>query len=406
MQGAYSTSQITGIYGVDDVVSGKHVRDVTPGLYEIVDQNNFAPFVATQTAIGTLRTAKNPEHEWFRKRLFPHWDTIATGSAVGAGVGTTRDIVVTNASYFKVNDFIEVPSATADSTHTAHGVITAQTTVTLTIEPVPATKILAALPTNAKIHNISDVSAEYSTMATPKLVKDEKDSNYVTFLRVAFGTGVFELNVEQFTGMEEPERKREIYKEIKMQFERACIFGEMGSRTATTGNSATTNGKQYFMRGLRRSILEADGDNVYDWSAGMTEQQFNDWLIAGPLKFGSQFRNMYTGDGFLSQMYGWQGIKERIVGDKNIMGMYFTKYRTYNGRIINIHQHHMFEEDYADAALIVDPMYVELLPYRGEKMFSYHENIQARDVAGKANEYRLISVIETGLTENHGWLYR
>ena len=38
MQGTYAANQITGIVGVDDVVSGKQVRDVSTGLYKVVDK--------------------------------------------------------------------------------------------------------------------------------------------------------------------------------------------------------------------------------------------------------------------------------------------------------------------------------------------------------------------------------
>lgn len=401
MAAPYAASQITGVVGVDDVVTGKHVRDVTPGLYELLDENNFHPFVAVQASIASGKRAKNYKMEWTMKDIFPHWDVVATGASAGAA-DTGVSIVITNADYFKIGDVLEFPEATVAASKINQGVVTAKSTVTLTVHPVDAAYGLCAVAAGERVHNLSDSSAEYSTMPSIKLVKDVQAWNYVQFLRVPYAAGIFEMGTDQYTGEELDEREDETMKEIKMQFERQCIWGERGAYTETGV------GKKLFMRGIARWITESDGDNILDWSAGLTEAQWDEWLIEGPLKFGSPERDLFVSSEFLSQIHSWAKTKERIIKKDGMdeLGLHYTKYLAINGKRLNIFQHHMFEEAYEGAALVVDNNYVDFRPFSKEGAFQHHENIQARDVAGQANEWRIIAGLQLSRVEPHGWIHK
>lgn len=285
MPSPYAADQITGFVGVDTDISGKHVRDVDAGFYELVDQNNLHPFIAVAAKLASGRTAKNYKVEWTRKDIFPHWDTVATGFAAGAA-DTDCTVVVTDADLFKVGDVVEFPEATVAAAKINQAVVTAKSTVTLTIHPIDAAYGCAVVATGERIHNLSDSSSEYSVMPGIKLVKDTQEWNYVHFMRVPYAAGIFQMGTQQYTGEELTERQDETFKEIKMQYERQAIWGERGKYTDST------YGVKLFMRGIVTSINVADGDNILDISSGLTEAQFDEWFIEGPGKFGSAEREI------------------------------------------------------------------------------------------------------------------
>lgn len=403
MASPYAADQITGTVGVDDKLAGKEIRDVDRGLYELVDQNNLHPFIAVASSLASGRTAKNYKVEWTRKDIFPHWDVVATGASAGAA-DTGVTIVITNADYFKAGDVIEFPEATVAASKMNQGIITAKTTTSLTVHPLNSSYGVSAVAAGERVHNMSDSSAEYSTMPSIKLVKDTQEWNYVQFLRVPYAVGVFQMGTAQYTGEELDEREDETFKEIKMQFERQAIWGERGKYTESGV------GVKFFMRGIVTYINEADGDNILDWSGGLTEAQFDEWFISGPGKFGSMERDWYVGAELLTHIHTWAKTKERIVsagGQKvDTLGLHITRYLAPNGKTLNIQQHHMFEESYEGAGLIVDHAAIDFRGFSKNGNFQHHTQIQANDVAGIANEWRLISTIVVKRTETHGWMHK
>ena len=403
MAAPYAATQITGTVGIDDKLAGKEIRDVDTGLYELVDQNNLHPFIAVMSSMSSGRTAKNYKVEWTQKDIFPHWDVVATGFSVGAA-DTACTVVVTNADYFKVGDVIEFPEATVAAAKINQAVVTVKSTTTLTIHPVDAAYGCAVVVAGERIHNMSDSSSEYSVMPGIKLVKDVQVYNYVHFMRVPYAVGVFQMGTSQYTGEELDEREEETFKEIKMQFERQAIWGERGKYTDTT------YGVKLFMRGIVSWINQADGDNIYDWSAGMTEAQFDEWFIEGPGKFGSMERDWYVSAELLTHVHSWAKSKERILsagGAKtDSLGLHITRYLAPNGKVLNIQQHHMFEQAYDGAGLIVDHASLDMRGFSENGNFQHHTNIQANDVPGEANEWRLISTVVVKRVEPHGWMHK
>jgi hypothetical protein len=397
MAAPYAASQITGVVGADSIVTGKQMRDVSKGLFEIVDQNVEAQFLAVQSAISSGITAKNYKIEWFKKDIYPVWDVVATGFSAGAA-DTACTVVVTNANYFQIHDVVEFPDATVASGKMNQALVTNKSTVTLTIHPLDANYGVCAVATGEKIHNLSNSSSEYSTMPGIKLVKDVTEYNYVTFLRVPYAIGIFEMGMAQFTGDEENERETETMKFIKRMYENILIWGQRGKYTESGV------GIKLFSRGVQK-YLEADGINTYDWNSGMTEAQWDEWLMENPLKYGSQERDCFFSSDLINKIHSFGKTKERIISHNETLGLYFTKYRAPNGKILNIFQHQMMEESYEAGGLIVDNAYLDLRGFATEPTFQHHTDIQARDVAGRANEWRIIAGLVVKRTEPHGWLY-
>lgn len=387
----YASTTITGVLGVDDVNTSKQARDVTKGLYQVYDDNHLYPMLAFSSAVMRGRPAKNYKIEWHSKDLFPRWDVVATG----ASAGTTASIVITNANYFAVGDSLIFPGATYASSYSTRGYVYAKSGTTLTIHPVGETNI-AAIPTGSRVMNMSNSSEDYSTMPTSKVVQDDNEYNYIHFMREPFKVGIIQEGMDQYTGSEEEERKNEKGRNIKMSWERQAIFGERDKKTGPGGE------RLFFMRGLIKQIEADNGNNILDWSSGLTQSQFNEWLIEGPCKFGNK-KVLYASSELFNKIHDLWLAKERTVPQDNaVLGVNVIKYLAPGGKMISLVHHHMFEQDYEGWGILVDHQFAELRPFTKNGAFQYHPNIQAPDVAGMANEWRIIASMEWGSSAPHG----
>ncbi len=397
----YAASQITGTLGVEDVLQGKQIRDVSKGLYMIVDDNHLSPFVAVtaKNAISKGMVARNPKFEWTRKDIFPRWDTI---SGVTTASGAAIVVTPSHIDYYKVGDEIELPGLTITATQTRTGVITAKST-TITVSAVgfqsdgSTALVFPTVTTGMNIHLLSDASDEYSLMPGAKVVQDTQEHNFVQFLRVPYIIGNLENEMAQYTGSERAERRAETFREIKMSFEKVLLFGERGYVAGTTG-------RKYFSRGMRSSIEKAAGDNILDWSGGLTEAQLDDYLLSGPCKWGSQRKYWFMSTDLFLKVVELAKAKERIVSNKiNSLGLAVLEYLAPNGKRLFLHQHYMFEEGYEGAGMIIDPDYVKIRPYGTQGTIKLHTEIQPNDAAGLADEWRVIAGLQVDRTEPHGY---
>ena len=394
MSSPYAANVIRGNVGADDVNTSKQARNVTKGCYEIIDQNHLAPMLAFQTYASGGKRSKNWKHEWHSKGIFPHWDVVTTGDTAG----TTLDLVVTNINYFAVDDLVVFPKATVTAGQTKHGVITVVNTgtSTITVVPVhPTATNMCAVANSENVHNISNSSAELSNRPGQKLVKVDNHFNYIPFLRVPYETGIYELGMEQYTGSEADERYRETSKEIKMQFERDLIFSQLAKKTK--------DGKlQLFQKGFIATVQDNEDNNVFDGSGAFTETQFNEFLIKGPMRFGSQSKFLYTSADLQSHIADFMRSDRHTVQTETILGVEVLKYKCTNGRTLKMVQHHMLEEDYDGWGLIQDIGYCDIIPFANHPLLSYHPNIHVKELAGIGNEWRAMGCLEMGLFAVNG----
>jgi hypothetical protein len=121
---------------------------------ELVQQReSAAPFLTFMLHLNSENTQTH-QFNTFETRPNPKKSAVVTGNAVGAGAGTSRDIVVANADYFKVGNLVR-PSASlpADATQTNFFIITAITygTDTITVAPNNKALILCATTTDDEL---------------------------------------------------------------------------------------------------------------------------------------------------------------------------------------------------------------------------------------------------------------
>jgi len=402
--GMYAATQITGTIGVEDVLSGKQIRDVDKGLYMILDDNHLAPMVAVTAktnAIKKRKVAKNPYFEWTRKDLFPRWTEAVTDDS--AGTSLSFSVTSGEGDFMKVGDVVEIPEMVISSTTTRVFYVTSVTTDAIVVSPVgfqtdgSTALTCPAITTGMKLHILADASDEYSTMPAVKVVQDTQEHNYVQFLRVPYIIGNIEEEIAQYTGPERAERRAETLREIKMGFEKVLIFGERGYIAGSAG-------RKYFSRGLKSYLDVAAGNNILDWSGGLTESQLDEYLIEGPCKFGGQRKYWFMSTDLFLKVNELAKNKERIISNKvNSLGLAILEYLAPNGKRLYLHQHYMFEEGHEGFGLIVDPQYLGVRPYGTQGTIKLHTEIQANDAAGVADEWRILAGLQVDRTEPHGY---
>ena len=402
----YAADQITGVIGVGDVLQGKQIRDVDEGFYMILNDNHLAPMVAItgkSNAIKKRRVAKNPKFEWTRKDLFPRW-TEAVEDAAAAATSTFH-VTAGEGDFMKIGDEVEIPEMVITSSTTRVLYVTGVSTDDVSFAPVgfqtdgTTALTIPAVTTGMKLHILSDASDEYSTMPAVKVVKDTQEYNFVQFLRKPYIIGNIEEEISQYTGSERVERRAETLREIKMEWEKCLIWGERGYIAGSAG-------RKYFTRGLKSYLDLAAGNNIFDWSGGMTESQLDEYLIEGPCKWGGQRKYWFMSTDLFLKINELAKGKERIISNRiNSLGLAILEYKAPNGKILYLHQHYMFEEGYEGFGLIVDPEFIGVRPYGTQGVIKLHTEIQANDAAGVADEWRILGGFQVDRTEPHGYQY-
>ena len=393
---------LTGTLGVEDVLAGKQVRDVTKGLYH--KYQNINPLTAVMAKMPKGKATVNPKKEFTRKDLLPRWDTVAS---VATGSGATLTLNFTSGTYFKVGDVVEFPQLATAATTTNIGVISAYTSPTATIKAigyqsngaVTAATFAATVAAGMEVHILHDASEEYSQRPAMKVTKTEQDWNFINFPRAPFIIGNIEKDILQYTGDERTERREETHRDIRIQMEENLFHGE---RFYIDG----TNGRQFFGRGFKKFIKQGAGTNILNWASGLTEAEWDEFLLKGPCQaaIGGPVRFGFFSNDLYLKILEIGKAKERIVKDVNILGMSFDTYKAPGGIKIHMSVHHLLTNSYEGAGLIIDPTRARLVPYRNNPILAYHTELQENDRAGVSDEWRGLFTLEVDRVEPHAWI--
>jgi hypothetical protein len=398
---------LQGTLGVEDVLAGKSIRDVTAGLNYLYP--NLSPIFRVMVNLPSGRVATNPKVEWTQKDHLPRWDTLTTTVAegtAGAAVVLIPTGNLTKDEYFKVGDVIEVPTRPMAATVTNKGYVTAVSADTsVTVKPVgwqsnadagTAMKFTATDATD-KIHIISDASDEYSQKPTPKVTLDVQEFNYIQFLRAPYIIGNINMDVKKYTGPERTERREETHRDIRIQAEELIVRGDRGYIAGSAG-------RKYFMRGFHEFIRQGAGSNILNnWSSGLTEGQLFEYLVKGPGMYGGDTKLWFMSNDLYLKVYELASAKQRIQGEVTKLGLRFQVLLAPDGKRYLMRRHHLFVETHAGFGLIVDPQYARLRPYGTQGVMRLLTEIQENDRAGIADEWQVIFSLEVDRIEPHGY---
>ena len=403
---------LTGTLGVEDVLANKKVRDVTPGLQHLY--KDISPLFRVFNALPAGKVATNEKVEWTTKDLIPRWGYLTTAVEDSASAGATVTLIPAlteggsaDTTLMKVGDVVEVPSVSdANDSYTNIGVVTTvNAAASIVVDPIgwdendgSTSTYFVATAINDMIHVISDASEEYSQKPAMKVTQDAQVSNYIQFLRAPYIIGNIQMDAKNYTGPERAERREETYKDIRIQAEELTIHGR---RYYIDG----TNGRQFFMGGVKRYITDGGGDNVLtNWSSGLTESDWDEYLVKGPGMYGGKRKLLFASADLFLRINSFAKSKERILGTVNMFGIEFTKYLAPDNTTYLMYKHDLFINDYAGAGLIVDPTAIKKRPYGSQGTMRQLTNIQENDRAGIADEWQIIFSIEVSRFEPHGWI--
>lgn len=412
-----SSTVVQGVLGIDDVQTDKQIRDVRRGLFRLYDTNNLKPLVAIlgyamarSQDKGAGRIATNPKIEWTQGDLLPRWDTLSAGDTAG----TTLSVTFSTPKMWKKHDMVEFPTVPYTNTTTNIGIITTYnaTTGAATLYPVgrqndgdpssASAKTFPAVPQGSRAMLISDNSEEWSQMPTPKHPYKTLAFNLITFKRVPFKIGNIEREAAQYTGTQLSESRDDMFIEIQKQMESDLVWSERDKWTES--HASTTDGARYATRGMKRWVETSGGDNVLDWSDGLTEAKFDEFLEYGPCRYGSQRKYGFFGTELFLEINQWAKAKERIIGNVDVLGISFMRYRAPGGKEILMHNHHLFDGAYTGAGLIADPAFMKMVPYGRRGALRELTNQQENDRAGYAGEFQAIYTLHVKRVEPHGWV--
>lgn len=390
---------MTGTIGHEDVNSAKQVRDVSKRLhYKYTD---LGPLTALLMKMPKGRKATNPKVEWLRNDKLPRWDGI---SAITTGSGATIEVTPENVGYFKVGDVVEIADLSYAATTTNIGVVTVKA-ATITMVPISwqsnGASTTATFPTvsvGMRLHILSDSSEEYSQSPAMKVLQVSNEFNYIGFKRAPFVVGNIQMDQANYTGPERKQRKKETHDDIRIQFEEDLFHGDRYYRDGT-------NGRQFFMRGFKRYLKQAGGVNVWQYDGSFTEAQLDEALLKGPCQasIGSKRRFWFMGNDLYLKILAIGKAKERIIGQKTILGQNFVEYLAPGGISIFMTVHHLMTDVYEGSGLLIDPTRARIRPYGTQGVFRYLENIQENDRAGIKDEWQIIGSLELDRFDPHMW---
>lgn len=403
------TTVLNGALGVEDVLAGKAVRDVTPGLQR--KYPDISPLFMIMNALPKGKTAINPKVEWTLKEDLPREHYLTTTVAQGATATllpsqTSGGAVDTTP--FKLGDVIWYPTGTMSATVTNIGVVTTVNAGTsIVVTPVgwqsnleaSAKVLFSATTSGQRIMIMHDASEEYSTRPTAKVTKDTQEWNYITFLRAPYIVGNILMDQENYTGPERAERRDETHRDIRIQAENAILWGDRYYR-------AGTNGRQYFVRGFHEFIRQGAGSNILtNWSAGLTMAQLDEYLVKGPGMYGSMNKLWFlSNDLFLKVTeLGKQNNRIDLARQVTKFGLAFREYVAPDGKTYYLHPHHLFNGEMAGYGLIVDPAFAKIRPYGTQGVMRLLTEVQENDRAGVSDEWQIIFSLEISRIEPHGY---
>jgi hypothetical protein len=168
---------------------------------------------------------------------------------------------------------------------------------------------------------------------------------------------------------------------------------------------AGTYGRQYFMQGIKRYIVDGAGDNLLvNWSSGLTEVQWDEFLVKGPGMYGSGRKLCFFSNDLFLKINSFAKFKERVQGQVTIFGLQFTKYLAPDNVTYLMYRHHALKESYAGSGLIIDPDYVAIRPYGTQGTIRLLTDTQENDRAGVSDEYQVIFSFQIDRIEPHAWI--
>lgn len=375
-----TTARSTATLGTET----RRVRDVTGQLQQL--EPNEGPLTTILSRLQT-HTATDIKLEWFEDQLLPDFDVLGADLTAVA-----TSMTVTNFAYFRAGDLVRINDSEVVR------VTTTPSTTTVAITRAYGTVAGTAASAGARLHIISDASAQFDTyrafLSTQKVPK----YNYIQDLRTPMAFTNSEIATGTFAGKDIMQERAKNLIEHKKKMEKALILGQPYN-DVTTGTYPinTTGGIAYFVT-----------TNVKDVSGGFTEPEFEDFLRIA-FRYGSPEKVVLCSPKAIQSINGFQRSKLQTRSDEGTYGVTMTEYKNAGRRVMLAEEKLLTNASLNDLtgiagwAILLDIPYLQLsyLEGNGTKL---HQNIQNPGVDGVIDEYRTKFGLRVFLEQVHALL--
>lgn len=270
------------------------------------------------------RSIRSTKPEWFEKELPARWDQLN-----GAQTAAATSLVVDNASYFSIDDIVNVPR-TAEHMRVT-GVNTA--TQTLTVVRGVGSTAAAALVDNDDLQILGPAYAEGASLGLEKSHQPTNPYNYLEIVRTPFGETESERQSMTYVGGEKDLNAEKLVEHM-IDIERKMWFGERNIDVSDTAKP----------RRLMGGVLYYATSNVKDFGGTVTEAEIEDWTqSATTFTASGNSRTLFASPTWISILSQIAAGRLQTVSDKNATyGLSVTQWITGHATL-NIVKNRLFE---------------------------------------------------------------
>jgi hypothetical protein len=366
---------------------------------ELVQQReSSAPFLTFMLHLNSENTATY-QFNAFETRPNPKESQVVTGSAVGAGAGTTRDIVVAQADYFKVGNLVRPSnSLPADGTQSNFFIVTAIVygTDTITVRCNDPAKILCATTVDDKLIVWGNSYEQATVSGTPMSTKPLLKTFYTQIFKDGYAVSRTQANNRLYGAPERDRQRAEKEIEHLTDINKNLYMGEGILDTTGTYPRST-------LTGLNSQI---ESDNVLGYDEHLEADELFDFMT-------TLHAPRYAVDGNLARRLVlcsadvMNDISKIAREDKRLTMEKITVYNvsittvTWVNRTWDLVEDPQLSLFLPGTAFIVQPRYVKLREFRPTRL---EANIQANNSDSYEDQFLTELGLEVLLPELHGKL--
>lgn len=369
----------------------------------IAQRESSFPFTAFMIKVS-MQKALTSVIYWFDTRPEPDTDTVVTGCAANANIGSTgtngvtgrSSIVVTAPKYYKPKQVLEFPTATPGTGETNKAIVISVDTGTSTIvmSPLDPTKKMCAVLAGAAVNIMYSSYEQGSTTTKPSSARPIRGSNSSTILRDSYQVAKTTENERMFGAPERALKRGE--KEIKhlIDLNKLLLFGD-----AVSGDDTYFSNRRTVTKGFENFVTT----NVFSYGAELTSTKLFDYMtIMHENAYGASGdmnkRLVFCSSKFMSAINKMQLSGIRWTSIPTSWGVSITRIE-WSGWQWDLVQDPTLTKFRQGAAFVMQPRYITYKPFRPTQ---FRPNIQNPENDYIKDEYLTEPNLEFRLEEVHG----
>lgn len=326
------------------------------------DETPLLAFTASLKKVRSVKQAKF-NHLWS--------EPMGLKTAINNGAGyadSATSLVVDDGSIFSVNDIVRI-ERTGENVR-----VTAISTNTLTVTRGFGSVAAAAIVDNDEVMRIGSAFAEGASSNDPNMLLETEDYNFTQIFRKSVSVTRTAQASELYTGDELKKRIRNAQRDIKIEMERAALFGQRYINADSNNPIRTTRGLNSFITTNRFAV---DGN--------LSKEEFMFDILPDVGKYGSGRKIIYCGTNMMNAFSAWGMETLQTYTKDDMLGFHAKEFVSPHQNLLIV-RHRQLERDWPDYAFIVDPDHLQRAELSGGGL-KYLPKRQANDVDGEKGEF-------------------